>query len=193
MFEIQESEPFEEETNFGFYLESRYFLNNMGTLLIFYLVYPMLVLTQLCFYVCKRFSKCADSANRWLKSRLYFKMPLTVIFESHCLVMFSCSIAASTIEFESWGLTVQSVACLAFAMIFLTLPFFLLGYLAKNLNELEDSNTKRRFGDLYEGLEIRRGPSVFLWPSIFLLRRIMIICTIVYSSNIMLQVYTVWL
>ena len=45
---IPPTEPYDERIG----LDSRYYLNNMGTMLLFYLAYPVLILLKKCFETC---------------------------------------------------------------------------------------------------------------------------------------------
>ena len=140
LLDVPDNGPYNENfEEFGF--ESQYILSNMGTMILFYIVYPLLILVQKCLHRCRNVCNCAKKNSRKLRSGLYFSLLLTTIFESYSLIILTCLIALQVISFDSWGLAVQSVTCLAFTLSFLTLPFFLMQKLARKMELLRQKVT----------------------------------------------------
>ena len=165
----------------------------MGTMIIFYLIYPLLMLLQRCLQRCRYCCRCAKKNSRNLYDTLYFPLLLTTVFESYSLIALSCLIAIPVLSFDSWGLSVQSAACLTFMVSFLTLPFALLLYLAIKMDLLSEDGIKRRFGKLYEDLHLQNGKKVFLWPAFFLIRRSILAISVVLVPSLIGQFYLFWL
>ena len=132
---VPDSGPYNEKMeDFGF--ESCYILSNMGTMILFYITYSLLMLVQYCLRRCRNVCSCASINSRKLRNHLYFSLLLTTVFESYSLVILTCLIAIPSISFESWGLFVQSAVCIAFTSSFLTAPFFLIQKLVRNMELL---------------------------------------------------------
>ena len=132
---VPDSGPYNEKMeDFGF--ESCYILSNMGTMILFYIIYALLMLLRYCLQRCENVCNCASINSRKLRNILYFSLLLTTVFESYSLVILTCLIALDVISFDSWGLSVQSATCLAFTISFLTLPFFLMISLARKVQLL---------------------------------------------------------
>ena len=132
---VPDTGPYNENMeDFGF--ESCYILNNMGTMILFYITYSLLMLVQYCLRRCRNVCSCASINSRKLHNHLYFSLLLTTVFESYSLVILTCLIAIPSISFDSWGLFVQSAVCIAFTSSFLTAPFFLIQKLVRNMELL---------------------------------------------------------
>jgi len=105
LLDIPETEPYNESfEELGF--ESRYVLNNMGTMIFFYLAFPLLALLQKILFVCRKSCNCAMNTARKLRRMLYYSWVLTMVFESYSLIAICCLIAFPVLSFDSWGLAV---------------------------------------------------------------------------------------
>ena len=105
LLSLEPSEPFNDNLGeLGF--ESRYILNNMGTMLIFYIVYPVCMLVERIAYRLKNRYLCCRNTQRYLKTNLYYSSLIVVIFESYALVALCCLIALPEIDFSTIGLAV---------------------------------------------------------------------------------------
>ena len=119
-------------------------------------------------------------------------MLLTTVFESYSIVSLSSLISLQILSFDSWGLTIQSSTCIAFTVCFLTLPFLLMGSLAKRIPLLGKDVIQRRYGKVYEDLELKNGWPVFFWPAFFLIRRLILAVVVVCVPYLIGQFYLVW-
>ena len=96
MLNLEPTEPINE--NFeavGF--ESIYFLNNMGTLAIAYLIW---ILATIIAFLLKMFmyrSKKARKAYNWLRKKLFFNSLISLFLESYSLISVCCLINLSFI------------------------------------------------------------------------------------------------
>ena len=96
----------------------------------------------------------------------------SVILESYSMLALSCIIAIPVLNFTSYGLVVQSSICLIFSFVLLVGPFYIICFSNKKFNYLKIKETRKKYGVLYEDLEIVRGGRVFLQPFHFLFRRL---------------------
>ena len=133
---IEPTEPFNDNFNeLGF--ESRYMLNNMGTMFFFILLYPVLYTLQRLISLCKKCNKPADRTHRKLKKMLFYRLPITVMIESYGILAICCLLALPVIDFTSSGLAVQSSICLFFLIFILTVPYYLIRYVIKRHKNLD--------------------------------------------------------
>ena len=105
LLNIEPTEPFSDNfEQLGF--ESRYMLNNMGTMIFFILAYPILWIIQKVLLSCKKCSRRIQTPHRKLKRALYYAMPITLMLESYSILTLCCLIAVPVISFDSVGLAV---------------------------------------------------------------------------------------
>ena len=182
MLDLEPTEPFSLSfKELGF--ESRYMLNNLGTMLIFYALYPVSMLLQLFLSRCCRCIHCFDRIRKKLKHMLYFKMIITVVFESYAIVALSCIVGLQNLNYGSAGLKVQLWSCIVFTVFIFLFPALILGYLSRNFANLHDKRIKKRFGTLYSELNVRKGARIFVQPSFFILRRLILVFAIVHFNK----------
>ena len=86
--------------------ESRGFLNNMGTMIFFYVLYPSLILIHKVSMKFRNSSRCCRKTQNKLRGLLYYNLLISVIFESYALVALCCLIQLPIISFETYGLTI---------------------------------------------------------------------------------------
>ena len=75
----------------------------------------------------------------------------------------------------------------------LSAPYLVIRYTYVNYSTLEDNKMRKRFGELYENLQLKSGKIVFLQPAFFLLRRLMLAFAIVIVQEVLIgQIYLIW-
>ena len=105
LLQIEPTEPFNENfEDIGF--ESRYIINNMGTMIFFYIFYPSLIIFEKAISRCKNSSLCCNRFQSSLRSSLYYNVLITGLFESYALISICCLIHIPVISFDSYGLSV---------------------------------------------------------------------------------------
>ena len=106
MLNIEPTEPFNDNFNeLGF--ESRYMLNNLGTMVVFYILYPLLMILQAgLFNKCRRVCNCCWRTNKKLKRLLYYELFITVMLESYAIISLCVLIGLPIVTFTSPGLAV---------------------------------------------------------------------------------------
>ena len=89
LLDIPPTEPFSDNfEELGF--ESKYVLNNLGTMLIFYLLYPILMLLHSILLRLCQCTLCCKRIQKSLQNLIYYKLIITVVFESYAIVAISC-------------------------------------------------------------------------------------------------------
>ena len=71
-----------------------------------------------------------------------------------------------------------------FVVLCAVLPSIILVLMWRNFASLETVEAKRKYGELYENLDLREGPHVTLVPFIFLMRRFLLTVIVVYQSHL---------
>ena len=135
LLDIPATEPFSDNfEELGF--ESRYMLNNMGTMLLLYISYPILMLLHLIlekFCLC---TLCCERVSESLQRTLYFRLIITVIFESYAIVALSCFVGLQILDFSYTGLSVQSASCVFFTVFILIMPIMMFRHVSHNFARL---------------------------------------------------------
>ena len=117
-------------------------LNNLGTLLIFFIIYPLLVLVYYLLLPFKKCCKCCKRMNQKLNKDLFYGMIITGIVESYATLSLCCLVSLYTpLQFTSYGLIVQAVSCLIFALIVVFMPVFIIRVFTKNFESLNSKST----------------------------------------------------
>ena len=157
----------------------------------FYILFPLMILLQKILYRCRHSCNCAMNMARKLRRMLYYSWIVTTVFESYSLISICCLIAYPVISFETWGLAVQALVCILFSVFFLTAPFILMRSLSKRIAVLDNRAMMKRFGSVYEDLDLKRGRWIFLQPAFFLIRRLILAFTVVMVPYLIAQIYLV--
>ena len=117
--------------------ESIFMLHNMGSLLIFFLLYPVaLLFTWLCSKV-----TCSESVSDWgaeKQKELRYGLLITLVTEAYSVMAISCCIHFKFMEWNSVGKTVQSLSALACAGLLIAVPLFIATFIRKNFEILEE-------------------------------------------------------
>ena len=103
--DTEPGEPFNDNMeDLGF--DTQYMLNNMGSMVVFYLLYPPLALiSHISLKLKDRFDFCLMT-RRYLRERIYYGVIIVVIFETYVVVALCCVISLPALEFSSSGLAV---------------------------------------------------------------------------------------
>ena len=108
-------------------MDSLYFLNNMGTFTIVLSLKIMLVFLHALLTPFANRNKWCKRRRRSLTKRIYWNSWIVVVFESF-LISALCILITFKYSFEmsSPGLTFQSLSCLLAAILYLSIPIFVL-------------------------------------------------------------------
>ena len=156
LLDLEPTDPINE--NFeavGF--ESIYLLNNMGSMAIAYTIWTV---CALCAKILKCFvyhSKRARKAYNYLRKKVFYNSLISLILESYSLIAVCCLINMGFISFETYGVTVHSVACITFLILIIVLPIALTQHLIRFFRDLEESQMSQQYGSVYSELDLRVG------------------------------------
>ena len=137
---IDPTEPFNDNFN-ELGLGTRYMLNNLGTLLIFFLVYPTLVIFYRFIFLFRNCCLCCKRIQLKLKRDLFYGMILTGIIESYATLALCCLVSFYTLRWDSYGQIIQSASCFIFAAIVVYMPIFIYRIFTNNFESLSGEKT----------------------------------------------------
>ena len=192
VLDLEPTEPFNENfEDIGF--ESKYMINNMGTMIFFYILYPLLILIEKGIRKCKNRSLCCFRFQTSLRRSLYYNAMITGLFESYAVVSICCLIQFPIISFATYGLSIQAVVCIGFSIFIVAAPFILIKHTYSNFKLLNKKLMKDRVGAIYEELRLKSGKAVLLQPSFFLVRRfVLAFAVVICHETLIAQIYLVW-
>ena len=191
---LNHTEPFNENFNaIGF--GSMYFMNNMGSLLIGFLIYFAGILAML---ILSPFLSRKAWIKRYfikLKKMFLYNNLVGMMMESYSLICVCCMIACYNITFKSYGEIVQSVVNFIFIFLSFGFPLVVIYVVTKDWDQtINDWKTvgmiRRRFGAMFEELSLEKGPYVLIWPCYFLLRRmLMAVIVVIFRNFLWMQIF----
>jgi len=157
--------------------ESVYFLHNLGTLVLAFVVYFTAVLYS---WICRHL--CCDIVTYHgenLQRKLKYGSLLSILTESYSIVAVSCLINLQRLSWTSYGTIVQSSATLIFLAVLVGFPLVYGNYLLRKFDQLAHANVRERHGAFYDELSLRNGKMVLLQPVWFLVRRLLLAIIVV--------------
>ena len=167
-------------------------INNLGSLIFFYITYPFLILLYKVLCIFQNSAKCFMKAKNRLKKKIFWGMFLVGVLETYAILVLCCNVALGHLDFRSWGLVIQSLACFVYAFIIIFMPVFIIRLFTKSFEDLTNKNMTNRYGLLYDNLEISRGPKIYLQPLWFLIRRIILGFSVTWTSDLLIvQIYLI--
>jgi hypothetical protein len=95
--------------------------------------------------------------------------------------------------FKTPGEQLNTVVLFVFIVICVGTPIAVVFVLIKKFEILGEADIRRKFGVLYEGLNLKQGRKIIAVPTLFLLRRLTLCVVVVYQDNIIVQVIAVLL
>ena len=110
-------------------LESKYFINNLGTFYLILFVYFFLVLVWYIVNFIRKYKdcKCLKRLDKKLHKRLFWNGLLAVVFESYLMVSLCAFIAIqNSLSFDAFGQSFQSVSLIVIMTVYITMPMVVL-------------------------------------------------------------------
>ena len=157
--------------------DSTYFLYNMGSLLIAWLSIPVLALVTLylrCFSYCFTKNKRLKRLIRKLENQTFWNYPIRVFNESASIIYMCCLINLQHPTFTTNGDKISTSMAICFLFIATTLPIVFTLIMIKQSGRLDDPTVKEKYGEIYEGLNLKRGKKLAIQPLFFFMRRLLL-------------------
>lgn len=203
-FNFFEVEP---ATNFLFYLdptgaltekleqlgiESKYLLNNMGSLTLVFVAYPIMMLILPKLKQCCGQSTVANESSK-LHRLLVWDYLITALKSNAAIISVYLCINFKALDLTYYGAFVHSLVAIGFFLLLTIFPAYSIWWLHRNFETLSDgsdsSRIKKRFGAWLAGLEISQGKRVLVWPAFFVLRRLLMAHAVIYSDKFIYQAF----
>ena len=183
VLEIEETGPINAQFNrvgFG----SKYFLNNMGSLLFGFILYPIFVFMQwfLRKVIPLRFKKMHTRLADF-REGLFWSSAITLIMESYAILTICCLMSLPYLWWDSVGNSIQSASTLFFFVMVLVVPAFVLLKLLRSFYYLYQSSYYKSYEGFISELDINKGRLVLIYPMMFLFRRLTLALSIVTTSQ----------
>ena len=174
--------------------ESVYVLNNVGTMTIYFISYPVLLLLLMALKGCEsRNNLRVAKVQRSLRKYLFYNSLITALLEGCSVISLSVLIGLQNLRFDSFGMTIQSAACIFFGVFLVVTPLLLFVRTLCSSKHLTEEEMESRYGSLYSNLRMKSGKGVLLQPAFLILRRLMLsFAIVVFRDNLSVQIFLVW-
>jgi len=132
---LEATSPVNENYNaVGF--ESVYFINNMGTLFIFFLLYPIALLIEFILRKLAKRSFAVEKVHQSIKGKVYWSAIITLIFESYSMITICCLIHFEYMSFAGPGYVIQSLLAIFSFLALVWFPYHSTKMFIKNFKFL---------------------------------------------------------
>ena len=165
---------------------STLFLFNAGSMIIYVLLWPVLIVALLFAKGCVPcFSP--QRIKRW-RNQLFWQMILVSIYEGY-FVLCICMLVNK--YYDEYFTGVAQVTSFVFMVIFLfvllTFPLLVAACLCFRFHKLHKDEVRESIGPLYTNLNLERGKIIILQPVTFLLRRLLLAYIVVFPIPLIFQ------
>jgi len=159
---------------------SMYPVENLSTCFFLFNIYLVLVfIWSILYFFKERFAfmfKCFDKFDKVL----FWRSLMRLLFEGYLELCLSVLIGVTDIEWsgENYNVSVlySNIFTTILAMLLFALPFFIFIFYTVNMDEMDDEDFVKRYGDIYNGLvlskEKKMRQSAVFYPFWFCMRRL---------------------
>lgn len=163
--------------------ESIYFLNNMGSMLIAFIIYPVLILVLLIMQKCTHNSHHVAKTYERLKRDLFYNSIVSMMTESYSMLSLCCLISFNKVSVRSFGEFIQSTISMFFFTMLFVYPFAITYTSVKNWKDI--SELRKHFGSYFEELRIALGPKILIFTNYLLFRRLLMAMVVVLTRKML--------
>ena len=136
-----------------------------------------------------RGNRTCKGFNKKLQRTLYYSTVLRSIMESYIICMICCAINLKFLDFNSddyWVLANTILSIIA-VTVFLLFPIISVIFMYRNWKDLDITNVKGKFGELYVGYNIEKKSMLIFWLANFIRRIILVVIVTTYQEQFWLQ------
>lgn len=183
MMSIEPTDAVDE--NFGSLgFESKYFLVNLGSMVVFVIFYILGLIISPILSICSfgRFKGIKKLRNK-LNRKIFWGTLIVLMNESYMVIIVCLLINIKILSTASAGLQAMSIMCVTLLFLSVFLPAFFLTKLYRDFEELETKDMKLKYGALYEDLRLDIGRKVLFQPGFFLLRRALLAVSVCFAGE----------
>jgi len=179
MLQLEPSDPLNSSFEaLGF--ESIYFLQNLGTLIIAFVVYPQLLIV--CWICCRMKNLTVRKYGEKMKRSLYWGYWNSLIFESFSVLVISLFINMKSLSWARFNVGLMSTMAVLALPALLVYPFAYTLYLIYHFEHLKWRSFKEKHGVFYADLDLSKG-RVVLFQSFWTLVRKILLSSIILHFN----------
>jgi len=179
MLQLEPSDPLNSSFEaLGF--ESIYFLQNLGTLIIAFVVYPQLLIV--CWICCRMKNLTVRKYGEKMKRSLYWGYWNSLIFESFSVLVISLFINMKSLSWARFNVGLMSTMAVLALPALLVYPFAYTLYLIYHFEHLKWRSFKEKHGVFYADLDLNKG-RVVLFQSFWTLVRKILLSSIILHFN----------
>ena len=168
-------------------LEHFILLNNFGTFgfmifVIFPIMYLLFYLTKCCHKSCK----CCKKVSKRIKKMLFWGAILRLIIETYVIGFICCLLNLKKLDMNNEDLWYRgnSILTMVILPLFCIFPLISAVQLWRHWSSLETKTIKGKFGELYEGFNIKEKKMLIPWLLEYIRRRVLSFIVVYYSKEI---------
>lgn len=178
---LNSTDPLNDNFNkLGF--NSMRFLNNLGSMLLGFIVYFLLiVLLYLLDPFVSRFKRVANFYCS-LRESLFYETIVSMITESYSILAVCCFIQFCDFNFDSPGEYVQNISMLLFFAVLIFFPILITRHTVKYWHQVDE--LREQYHGFFEELRIRTGPVILIYNNYFMLRRFILAACVVFMRQL---------
>jgi hypothetical protein len=170
--------------------DSMYFMNNMGTMFLGYIVYGILIiLFPLLQCIAVKCPRAAAKYEEWRLS-LFYNMIVAMIIESYSILTLCVLVSLNFIVFNTYGNIVESAMTLFFSAIIFIFPIYINWFTVKNWELIDDY--KEYYSHFFEDLKLEEGPKVLMHNNWFMMRRLLMAVICVFTPKLFFVQFAVF-
>ena len=142
------------DENFGTLgFDSRYFLVNLGSMIVFVIFYILGLIISPILSICSfgRFKGIKKIRNK-LNSKIFWGTLIVLMNETYMMMIVCVLINMQILSTDSPGLQAMSIMCVALLFLTVFLPACFLSKLYRDFENLKTKDMKLKYGALYEDL-----------------------------------------
>jgi len=164
-----------------------FFMNNLGTLLLLFIVYIastfFLYLLSFCLQGRPRVAKFYEG----MRHSLFYNTFVSMMMESYAIISLCVMINLEYIRWGTYGEVVQTIICFAFLALLILFPI-VLTVISKLGWESNFKHLREIIEPWFENLNLKKGPIVMLQPIYFLFRRFVMAGIVVKFKQLIFQI-----
>ena len=120
---------------------------------------------------------------------MFFGVALRFVFEAYLEFGLCITIGILNLGWDQTNMSINycSVFTVVFAIIYLLMPLYVGLFYYINIDKVENEHFRKRYGTLYDGLELEieenKRKSALIFPLLFVVRRIVFLVSVIWLNH----------
>lgn len=163
--------------------ESKFFIENLGTMFLMMAMFPVVLAALAIMYFLKNRYKKVDEVYTKIYNALFFNVILRFLLEGYLEFAIDAliNVEGGNLVYDDITTGLSSVLAIIMTVVLILLPFIMWYILKKNFHRLREEAIEGKFGSIYEGL--RHKPGSIYYNCYFVARRFGFAATAVFLPN----------